>query len=410
MAGVAAVATTCAALAACGASNDNVPYQPVITWQVGPDRVDAEALAQTCNDQAAGDYRIEVEQLPTDVSARHALLTRRLLAKDDSIGLISLDSAFTTEFAEAGFLAPIPEAQASALSEGVTPAALAAASHDGTLVVAPWFLDPQVLWSKGSTAERAGLDTTQPISWDDLVAGAQRLGVTIEIEDRDGSGLAEWVGALVSGGGGSLASGTGRSVTAGLDSAAGREAASIVELYQGSGVGPGPSADAVTRFAGAGGGFLVAPTSAISDPALSAVQADMRVTGYPTVVDASIAPLAGVGLAVPAYGRALDRQAAFSTIECLTSPTSLQALSTVSQHTPSRIGVLDDPAVAGGFRSADVARASATTGTTVPAVAEWANVVDALDETWRPLADVTPGATPRTSQAEVQAALDGTIR
>ncbi|REK70910.1 extracellular solute-binding protein [Aeromicrobium endophyticum] len=407
---MAAAAMTCAPLAACGAADKAVPYLPVITWQVGPDRVDAEALAQTCNDQAGGDYRIEVEQLPTDVSERHALLTRRLLAHDDSIDLMSLDSALTTEFAEAGFLAPIPAAQASALSEGVTPAALAAASHDGRLVVAPWFLDPQVLWSKGSTAERAGLDTTKPISWDDLVAGAQRLGVTIEIEDRDGSGLPEWVNGLVAGGGGSLVSGTGRAARAGLDSAGGREAASIVELYQGAGVGPGPTADAVTRFAGAGGGFLVAPTSAISDPALSAVQADMRVAGYPTVADASVAPLAGVGLAVPAHASDLDQQAAFTVIECLTSPTSLQALATVSQHTPSRIGLLDDPAVAGGFRSAEVARASATTGVTVPAVAAWANVVDAIDETWRPLAGVTQDATPRTSQAEVQAALDGTIR
>jgi multiple sugar transport system substrate-binding protein len=410
VAGVAAAATTCAFLAACGAADDSVRYVPVVTWQVGPDRLDAAALAQTCTDQSSGEYSIEVEKLPADVSARHALLTRRLLAHDDSVELMSLDSAFTTELAEAGFLAPLPAAQAATLAEGVTPAALAAASHDGKLVVAPWFLDPQVLWSRGSTAERAGLDTTKPIRWDDLVAGAQRLGVTIEIEDRDGSGLSEWVNALVAGAGGSLVSGTGRSSTAGLDSDAGREAASIVELYHGAGVGPGPSAEALTRFAGAGGGFLIASTSAIADPALSAVQADMRVAGYPIVGEASIAPLSGAGLAVSAHAPALDRQAAFKAIECLTSPASLQALATGSQHTPSRIGVLDDPAVAAGFRSADTARAASATGVTVPAVPEWANVVDALDETWRPLAGVTQDATPGASQAEVEAALAGTIR
>lgn len=408
MAGVAAAAMSCALLAACGSANDDVRYLPVVTWQVGPDRLDAQALAKTCTDQAAGDYSIEVEQLPDDVSARHALLTRRLLSKDDSIDLVSLDSAFTTEFAAAGLLAPVPAAQAAALSEGVTPAALAAASHDGELVVAPWFLDPQVLWLRGNVAERAGLDTSKPISWDDLVAGAQRLGVTIEIEDRDGSGLSEWVNALVAGGGGSLVSGTGRSSKAGLESAAGREAASIVELYRGAGVGPGPSAEAAARFAGPGGGFLIASTSVISDPALSAVQSDMRVAGYPTVGDASVAPLAGVGLAVPAH--AFDKRTAFRAIECLTSPASLQALATGPQHTPSRIGVLDDPTVAAGFRSADLARAAASTGTTVPSVAQWANVMDALDETWRPLSDVTQDATPRTSQPEVQAALEGTIR
>jgi multiple sugar transport system substrate-binding protein len=410
VAGVAAAAMSCALLAACGAANDNVRDLPVVTWQVGPDRLNAQSLAETCTEQSAGTYSIEVEQLPADVTARHAVLVRRLIAHDESIDLVSLDSAFTAELAEAGLLAPVPAAQAATLSEGVTPAALAAASHDGKLVVAPWFLDPQVLWLRGNVAERAGLDTSKPISWDDLVAGAQRLGTTIEIEDRDGSGLGEWVTALVAGGGGSLVNGAGRTGTAGLDSAAGREAASIVELYQGAGVGPGPSADALTRFAGGGGGFLLASTSAISDPALSAVESDLRVAAYPAVGTTSVAPLAGVGLAVPAHTATLDKRAAFKAIECLTSPASMQALATGPQHTPSRLGVLDDPAVGGGLRSLDVARAAATTGVTAPITPAWMNILDALDESWRPLSDVTQDATPRTSQAEVEAALQGTIR
>jgi multiple sugar transport system substrate-binding protein len=404
---VAAAALTCV-LAACGAADDQAPRQPVVTWYVGPERLDAAGLAATCTDQAAGRYGIEVKQLPADVTDRHALLVRRMLAQDESADLLSLDSAFTAEFARAGFLAPIPRSQVSALGDGVSPAALAAASYDGRLVVAPWFLDPQVLWYRGTTAERAGLDTGKPISWDDLVAGAQRLGVTIEIEDRDGSGLAEWVNALVAGGGGSLVSGPARSATVGLDSDAGRAAASVVEFYHESGVGPGPSTDAAARFAGAGGGFLLASTSAISDPALAAVQSDMRAAAYPAVGNAGVAPLAGAGLAVPAH--ATDRAQAFDAIECLTSPASLQSLATGSQHTPSRVGVLDDPAVARAFRSVDVARAASATGVTVPATSSWTNIVDALDETWLPVADVTQDRTPRTSQAEVEAAVTGAVR
>jgi multiple sugar transport system substrate-binding protein len=405
---VAAAALTCA-LAACGGEfGRNVPDLPIVTWYVGPDRLDAAALAATCNDEAQRRYSIRVEQLPADAARRHALLVRRLLADDGSMDLLSLDSAWTAEFAAAGFLAPVPDAQAATLSEGVTPAALAAATHDGRLVAAPWFLDPQVLWFRGNTAERAGLDTSRPISWDDLVAGAQRLGVTVEIEDRDGSGLSEWVNALVAGSGGSLLSGAGRSPEVGLDSDAGRAAASVVEFYHDAQVGPGPSPDALARFAGAGGGFLVASTSAIADPALSAVQADMRAAAYPAVGSTSIAPLAGVNLAVPAGAR--DRRRAFEAISCLTSATSLQALATGPQHTPSRIGVLDDPAVAGAFRSTDVAKASATTGVTVPVTPFWSTIVDALDETWLPVADVTQDETPRTSQSEVEAAVEGRIR
>lgn len=392
-------------VAACGAAT---PSARVVTWYVGPDRLDATTLASTCTDQAAGRYRIDVEQLPDDVTARHALLVRRLLAQDDSIDVLSLDSSFTTEFAAAGFLAPIPAARVATYSEGIVPAALAAATHDGTLVAAPWFYDPQVLWYRGNTAERAGLDTTKPISWDDLVAGAQRLGVTVEIEDRDGSGLSEWVNALVAGTGGSLISGDGRSAKVGLDTDAGRAAASIVELYHQSGVGPGPSAGALARFAGPGGGFLLASTSAIADPALAAVQADMRATSYPAAVDASIAPVAGVELAVPAHAK--NRAQAFSVIDCLTSPTSLQTLMTGPQHSASRLSTYQDPAVPTSFRSAEVALTALATGLSVPQTPFWANVIDALDETWLPVSSVTQDETPEASQAEVRAAVEGTVR
>ncbi len=61
------------------------------------------------------------------------------------------------------------------------PAALAAATYDGQLAVAPWWFDPQLLWYRGNIAERAGLDTTKPMSWDELIAGAERLGVTVQM-------------------------------------------------------------------------------------------------------------------------------------------------------------------------------------------------------------------------------------
>jgi multiple sugar transport system substrate-binding protein len=399
-----ATALLLCATAACGDDADPVGQGPTVTWLVGPDRLDAEALATSCSDDAAGDYTVKVEQLPVDVTERHALLVRRLLAEDDSMDVLSLDTAFTPELAR--FLAPVPDAQASAASEGVVPAAMAAATHGDRLVTVPWFLDPQVLWYRGTVAERAGLDTTKPISWDELVAGAQRIGVSIEIEDPDGSGLSQWVNALVTGAGGKLLTGEGRSAAVGLDSDAGRAAASVVEFYREAGVGPGPSPDAISRFAAAGGGFLLASTSAVADPALAAVQSDMRATAYPVVGEAIVPPLDGVALAVPEHSE--HRDAAFAAITCLTSPPALQQLMIGSQHTASRLTTLDDPSVAAAFRSGDVARAAMATGATVPATRFWAQAVDAIDETWRD--DVTQGTTPVVSQAEIRAAIRGELR
>ncbi len=364
-------------------------------------------MASTCTAEAAGAYRIEVAQLPTDVTARHDQLVRRLLAGDPSIDLLSLDSSFTAELAAAELLTPVPQAKVAQYGEGVAPAALAAATYGGRLVAAPWFFDPQVLWYRGNIAERAGLDTRKPISWDDLVAGAERLGVTVQIEDRDGSGISEWVSALVAGAGGSILDGSGRGATVGLDTTAGRAAASVVEFYRQAGVGPGPSAEALREFAAPGGGFLLASTSAISDPTVAAVQADMSAAAYPVVGDASIAPLAGVALAVPSAAPTPDLS--FRAIDCLTSAPVLEQLMTGPQHAASRLSTFDAEDVASSFRSADVARAALESGATVPSTPYWSRIVGALDETWLPISGVGQDGTPESSQNAVEAVVQGRL-
>ena len=394
-------------LAACGSSGDKPDTSPTLTWYVGPDRADTASLARTCTAAANGAYDIKVEQLPADVDARHAMLVRRLLAKDTSIDLLSLDSAFTAEFAAAQFLAPLPEEFKAAFGKDVAPAALSASTYDGQLAVAPWWFDPQLLWYRGNVAERAGLDTTKPISWDDLVAGAQRLGVTIQIADEDGTGLAQWVNALVAGAGGSLVDGTGRNAKVGLDTAAGRTAASVVEFYLDSGSGPGPSKDAVKRFAAPDGGFLLASSSVISDPDVAAVASDMAWAAYPTVTDTSVAPLTGVGLAVPLYAPHSDLS--YQAINCLTSTSVLSSIMASAGHSASRLTTYDDPAIKRSYPMAAVTRPAVQSGTTLPVTPYWHVAQAALDETWLPLRDFSQDTTLERSQKAVRAAIAGEL-
>jgi multiple sugar transport system substrate-binding protein len=394
-------------LGACGSNGAGPGSPPTLNWYVGPDRVDATALAKSCTTESGGDYRIRVRELPTDVDTRHAMLVRRLVAKDTTIDLLSLDSAFTAEFSAARILAPIPEGLAPVFSKDVAPAALAAATYDGQLAVVPWWFDPQLLWYRGNVAERAGLDTTRPITWEDLIAGADRLGVTLQIEDRDGSGLSEWVNALVAGSGGRLVDGAGRTAKVGLASDAGRAAASVVDFYRESRVGPGPSADALKAFAGPDGGFLLAPSSVISDPAVAAVAADMGWTAYPVVGATSVAPLSGVGLAVPLY--APHTELSYRAISCLTSPTTVRAMMVSAGHSASRLTTYDDPAVKASYPMAAVTKQAVQTGSTVPVTPYWHLVQDAIDDTWSPLSEVRSDRTPQDSQTAVRAALRGEL-
>ena len=400
---IAAIGLVFTLLAACG-GNAKPASTVTLDWYVGPDRVDAAALARSCS---TGDYRIVVKELPTDVEERHAALVRRLAAKDTSIDLLSLDTSFTAEFAEAQFLAPIPEDLVTAYSQDTVPTALDAATYEGALVAAPWWFDPQLLWFRGNVAERAGLDVTKAVSFDDLIAGAQRLGLTIQIDDPDGSGLAEWVNALVTGSGGELLGGKGREAEVGLQTEAGRSAAGVVEFFNEANVGPGPSRDALEAFAGPNGGFLLGPSSIISDPAVATIAADLGWSAYPTVGTTSVAPLSGVALAVPLYAKNTGRS--YEAITCLTSPSVMLTLMSGAGHSSSRLTTYDDPALGTSFPMAFVTKTAVQSGRSAPKTPYWHLVRSAIDQSWRPLAEVTVDDTPAQSQRIVTARLRGEL-
>src|SRR5699024_1700922 len=150
-------------------------------WYTGPDRVDVRALADTCTQQAAGDYSIEVESLPEDQDRRRATLLKRLLGDDTSMDLISLDDAFAAEFAEAQVLAPVPAGLAEAVVDDDFYTAVDAARYQGQLVAVPWWLDPVLLWYRPSAAERAGFSMDDSLTWEVLFEAADRINVDIPI-------------------------------------------------------------------------------------------------------------------------------------------------------------------------------------------------------------------------------------
>lgn len=400
----AALVTMTLTLAGCAGSDSGSTN--VLTWWVVPDRVDARTIAETCSSD--GGYTIELELLPPGIDQRRSEIVRQLAAGTDSIDILSLDTSLTAEMAVAGYLAAIPPEAEPTLTEGVLAKAVEAATFDERLVAVPWWLDPQVLWYRGTSAERAGLDTTKPINWDALLAGAERLGSTLQIDDPDGTGLAEWVRALVAAAGGTILNGDGRDPKVGLATDAGRAAAGIVQFYASAGIGPGPSPDARAEFAGARGGFLLASSAIITDPALSAVGADMRAVQYPVVEGASMAPLSGVSLAVPEDAR--DTDLAFEAVTCLTSEESQQTMMVGSGHGATRSAVYEVDEVKSAIAASAVTLEAIETGVNVPSTAYWQRVRVALRDTWLPISGVSPSTTPADSQRAVTDLVAGGLR
>jgi hypothetical protein len=97
-----------------------------------------------------------------------------------------------------------------------------------------------VLWFRGAAAEHAGINTSRAVSWDALLSGADRIRASVQFDDDDGTGLSDWVRALVAESGGTVIKGTGREPKIGMGGDAGRVAAGIVQYYAASGLGIGP--------------------------------------------------------------------------------------------------------------------------------------------------------------------------
>src|SRR5581483_10284581 len=122
-----------------------------------------------------------------------------------SIALMSLDPPFVAEFAEAGFLRPFTAAEAPALTDGVLAGAVDGATWDGRLVAAPFWANSQLLWYRRSAAARGGLDPgAGPVTWDQVIAAAERAGATVEVQGDRYEGYMVLISGLVASAGGAV--------------------------------------------------------------------------------------------------------------------------------------------------------------------------------------------------------------
>ena len=163
-------------LAACGAGSSS---GDTLTWYINPDAGGQEKVAENCS---TDNYTIEVQVLPQSASEQRIQLSRRLAAEDPEIDIMSIDPPYTAEFANAGFLAPIPGDLQGKLKQQSFKGAVDAATWDGKLVVAPFWSNTQVLWYRKSFVKKAGLDMNRPVTWDQIIDSAAENDGTVAVQ------------------------------------------------------------------------------------------------------------------------------------------------------------------------------------------------------------------------------------
>jgi multiple sugar transport system substrate-binding protein len=418
--GTAAVAVLASTLAACGGGDGG--GTPTLTWYINPDSGGQAEIASRCTEAANGAYRIETSQLPRTSDGQREQLVRRLAAEDSSIDIMSLDVVFAPELAQAGFLAPMPADVATEVSEGVVAGSLESATWDDELVAVPFWANTQLLWYRKSVAEAAGLDMTQPVTWDQLITAAQDQQKLLSAQGRRSESLTVWLNALIESAGGHIIEENSTNpddIELGLASDAGQRAAEVMHDVAVSGVvGPAFSTSSedtsASQFESADAGFMVnwpfvwaqAQTKVEAGTLDQSVPDDYGWALYPRV-DAdtpSAPPLGGINLGVSAYSKYTDF--AYEATECITSDENQAYYMNTNGNPASSAAVYDDPEVQEIYPMADTIRDSLAAAAPRPLTPYYSEVTGGLQREYHPTSSVS-AATGKRADDLISAVLSG---
>ncbi len=397
-----------AVLAGCsGGGSDNE-----LIWYINPDAGGQTAIAKRCS---TSEYTITTQQLPQAADQQRIQLARRLAAGDSEIDLMSLDPPFTAEFAEAGYLAPLPDALVTKLKQQSLAGSVTAATWKDTLVVAPFWTNTQVFWYRKSFAKKAGLDMTKPITWDQAIDAAVKFNGKIGVQANKYEGYTIWINALISGAGGQLITNTEKGVdaTVTVDSDAGRKAAAIIAKLAHSkaaqsDLSVSQEGQVLAPFAGPQGAFQTNWTFVYGNYGDAPVTKDIGWAMYPQTVagEQSRPPLGGIGLGVNSHSNKVDK--AMKAVECITSPENQGKYAATDGNMPASAEGYRQPELTEKYPADLLAlfQKSVENAAPRPATPYWSDLSSAIQSSWHP-ADAVNQNTPAKSQAFIIDVLKG---
>src|SRR5690606_38380074 len=335
-------------------------------------------------------------------------LLRRLAGGDPGVDLMSLDPPFIPEFAQAGYLAPMPEDKVEVFTEDRVESAVTASEWEGELVTVPFWANTQLLWYRKSVAEAAGLDMEAGVTWEQLVEAARNQDVTIGVQANRYEGYTVWINALIAGAGGEILVNPGPDIDdieLGLDTPEARQAASIIKAVADAGVG-GPSMSTSDETVALNlfqdpetSGFLVNwPYVWAAFPANGVdFIDDIGWAVYPATNNQGdpAPPYCGISIGVGAFS---DHSAlAYQAAECITNHEHQVLYMTGTGNPASRAAVFDEAAVVEQFPMADVIRESLEIAVPRPQTQYYGDLSTAVQRVWSPPSSVTPETPARSA-------------
>jgi multiple sugar transport system substrate-binding protein len=334
------------ALAACG-DDDAAGGPATLRWFIFNEPSGApQKVAQRCSEQSNGRYRIEFSYLPAQADQQREQLVRRLGAEDESLDLLGLDVVWTGEFANAGWIRPVPADTERAVTENVFQSVLETARFEDRLYTVPIWSNTQLLWYRKDRVPRA------PRTWDEMLRQAERIGRDegrIQVQANRYEGLVVLVNQLIESAGTSILAGP-KEIE--LEREATERALAVLGRLSNSPVTP-PNITTSTEdtarlgFEGGDSTFqinypFVYPSAKENAPD---VFRQMGAALYPRVDPdrPSEPPIGGINIGVSAFSK--NPELAFEAIECLIQPDNQLEIAQLGGLPPVRSDVYDRPEI-----------------------------------------------------------------
>ncbi len=421
----AAVATAASALLFAVAGCSGAESASTLTWYMNPDGGGSDPegggqaqIAAECTKAANGKYSIDIQQLPNSASDQRQQLLRRLAAGDSSMNIMSLDPVFVAEFADAGFLAPIPQGKTDAFTADTVQGSITSSTWDGKLVAVPFWANTQLLWYRKSVAKEAGLDMSQPVTWEQVIEAAKKQDKLIGVQASLYEGYTVWINALIAGAGGEIVENPeapAKQLQLGVDSAAGRDAAKIIGTIAKDGLaGPAMSSTdettALNTFSNDDtSGFLVNWPYVWSAFPANKVKFidDIGWARYPQTVpgQASKPPLGGINLGVGA--KTENPELAYEAVECISSEANQKLYMLGTGNPAAKKAVYEDAEVKKAFPMAELIRSSLDDAAPRPQSPFYGEVSTGLQTAFSPPSAVNPDTTPGEAAKLITAVVKG---
>jgi multiple sugar transport system substrate-binding protein len=452
--GVLASLTVASVVSACGSGLDS---QTVSLYTPASETATFTAVANRCNEQFGGRFRIQQFSLPKGADDQRLQLARRLTGNDRTLDIMALDVVWTAEFAEAGWALPLsddPAGQAEADANADTlPGPLETAKWQGKLFAAPVTTNTQMLWY------RPDLVSPPPPTWDQMISEANRLHAEdkpswIAVQAKQYEGLVVWFNSLLESAGGRVLSEDGKTVT--LVDTPEHRAATVKALQIIKSVATAPGADPSVTQTDEGtarlaleqgnaalqvnwpfvfasmlenavkGGVPFLPlndkpelASAINDAgtfsptdeqfqlAFDASKEVFAFAPYPGVIPDQPArvTLGGLNLAVAATTRKAAQ--AFEAVRCIRSESNQRYTSIEGGLPAVRASLYSDPAFQKKYPQYAIIRDQLTNAAVRPATPNYQAMSTRISATLAPITEIDPERTADELAVQVQKAIDG---